>query len=177
MASNTFTGRYRHQRRHPADRHQRRRQRSESNGGTYAGNIFIAAGANLDFQTNAIRTLSGVISGDGNLLKRYIGTLTLSGDNTYTGKTTIGAITNAGSPTLVVSSFNSVNGGNPVLATSSLGAPTTVANGTIDIGSANSSPNPHLQYVGTGETTDRIINFTFNSSASRTLDASGRADC
>jgi autotransporter-associated beta strand protein len=138
--------------------------------GNYAGNIFIGAGASLDFQTNSDQTLSGVISGDGNLLKRYIGTLTLSGDNTYTGKTTLGAITNAGSPTLVVSSFNSVS--NP-MASSSLGRPTTVANGTIDLGSNNSTPNPVLRYVGTGETTDRVINFIFNSAASRTLDASG----
>jgi autotransporter-associated beta strand protein len=137
--------------------------------GTYAGNIFIGAGANLDFQTNVNQTLSGVISGDGNLLKRYIGTLTLGNANTYTGKTTIGAITNAGDPTLVVSSFNSVVGGT---ASSSLGAPTTIANGTIEMGSNNSSPNPTLRYVGTGETTDRIINFTFNSGALRTLDAS-----
>ena len=142
------------------------------NGGSYAGNIFIGAGANLDFQTNADQTLSGVISGDGNLLKRYVGTLTLSGNNTYTGKTTIGAITNSGSPILVVSSFNSVS--SPV-ASSSLGRPTTVANGTIEMGSNNSTPNPTLRYAGaaaTGETTDRIINFTFNSSATRTLDAS-----
>jgi fibronectin-binding autotransporter adhesin len=144
-------------------------------GGNYAGNIFIQAGANLDFQTNSNQTLSGVISGDGNLLKRYIGTLTLGDDNTYTGKTTIGAITNAGDPTLVVSSFNSVNGGTPLLANSSLGAPTTIANGTIEIGSNNSTPNPTLRYGGvaaTGETTDRIIHFIFNSTATRTLDAS-----
>ncbi len=145
------------------------------NSGNYAGNIFIGAGANLDFQTNSNQILSGVISGDGNLLKRYIGTLTLGDDNTYTGKTTIGAITNAGDPTLVVSSFNSVNGGTPLLANSSLGAPTTIANGTIDMGSNNSSPNPTLRYTGaaaTGETTDRVINFIFNTAATRTLDAS-----
>ena len=140
--------------------------------GIYAGNIFIGAGASLDFQTNADQTLSGIISGDGSLLKRYIGTLTLSGANTYTGKTTIGAITNAGDPTLVVSSFNSVVGGT---ASSSLGAPTTVANGTIEVGSSNSTPNPTLRYGGvaaTGETTDRVIHFIFNSGATRTLDAS-----
>ena len=144
--------------------------------GIYAGNIFIAAGANLDFQTNVDQTLSGIISGDGNLLKRNVGTLTLGDDNTYTGKTTIGAITNNNSPTLVVSSFNSYNNGTPLLANSSLGAPTTLANATIQMGSNNSSPNPTLRYAGaaaTGETTDRIINFTFNSSATRTLDASG----
>lgn len=145
------------------------------NSGNYAGNIFIAAGANLDIQTNSDQILSGIISGDGNLLKRHIGTLTLGDDNTYTGKTTLNAITNATSPTLVVSSFNSFNGGIPLLANSSLGAPTTLANATIQMGSANSTPNPTLRYAGaaaTGETTDRIINFTFNSTATRTIDAS-----
>ena len=129
------------------------------NGGNYAGNIFIAAGSSLDFQTDADQVLSGVITGGGNLLKRYTGTLTLSGNNTYTGKTTLGALTNTASPTLVVSSFNSVS--NPVVS-SSLGRPATVANGTIDLGSNNSGPNPVLKYVGDGETTDRVINFMFN---------------
>jgi len=140
------------------------------NRGNYAGDISIATGASLDIQSNADQILSGVISGGGNLLKRYIGTLTLAGANTYSGKTTLGAIQNTPSPTLVVSSFNSVS--SPV-ASSSLGRPTTVANGTIELGSNNSSPNPVLKYIGTGETTDRVINFIFNSNARRTLDASG----
>ncbi len=141
------------------------------NSGNYVGNIFIGAGASLDFQTNVTQILGGDISGNGNLLVRYNGTITLSGNNTYTGTTTIGAITNAaGAGTLVVSSFNSVS--NP-MASSSLGRPTTVANGTIQLGSNNSSPNPTLRYVGNGETTDRVVNFIFNIAANRTLDASG----
>ncbi len=59
------------------------------NGGNYAGNIAIAAGATLNVQTNVSQTLSGVISGDGNIIKSYTGTLVLSGNNTYTGKTSI----------------------------------------------------------------------------------------
>jgi len=141
---------------------------SSLGGGNYAGNILN--NGTLDIQSGVNHTLSGVISGSGNLFKKYNGTLTLTGANTFTGKTTLGAFINGVTPILVVSSFNSVVGGT---ASSSLGAPTTVANGTIEFGSNNSSPNPVLRYVGTGETTDRIINITFNSSARRTLDASG----
>jgi autotransporter-associated beta strand protein len=58
-------------------------------GGSYAGAItnnaaFIYSGTNA-------QTLSGVISGTGDLTKNGTGTLTLSGANTYTGTTTISA--------------------------------------------------------------------------------------
>jgi autotransporter-associated beta strand protein len=58
-------------------------------GGSYAGAItnnaaFIYSGTNA-------QTLSGVISGTGDLTKNGTGTLTLSGANTYTGITTISA--------------------------------------------------------------------------------------
>lgn len=63
--------------------------------------------------------------------------MTLSGDNTYTGKTTISANTTTGSA-ISVASLNSVDiddlDPNLPMTSSSLGAPTTVANGTIDIG-------------------------------------------
>lgn len=136
---------------------------------TYAGNIFIAGGASLVFNTDQSQTLSGIISGDGTLQKAGGGTLTLSGNNTYTGKTTIGA-TGQGGPAVSVSSFNSVVGGT---ASSSLGAPTTVANGTIDLGSGTNFRNCTLTYTGAGETTDRVINVNFNTSASQTINAAG----
>ena len=60
-------------------------------GGTYAGNISIATNATLYIQSDANQTLSGVISGDGNLTKSYVGTLTLSGTNTYSGDTIVEA--------------------------------------------------------------------------------------
>lgn len=143
--------------------------------GNYAGNISIAAGAGLYMYHNSVanQTLSGVISGEGNLIKAFGNTLTLSGNNTYSGKTTLGAITTNGGGTLVVSSFNSVNGGNPPLTASSLGRPTTVANGTIDFGGAAQGGGT-LKYSGPGETTDRVINFIFNGGgAGKTIDASG----
>jgi autotransporter-associated beta strand protein len=142
--------------------------------GNYAGNISIAGNATLHVQTNASQILSGVISGDGRLIKSYSGTLTPSNNNTYTGKTSITPLTTAGAGTLSVTSFNSVNGGNPPLAGSSLGAPTTVANGTIDMGSGSIQGGGTLKYTGTGETTDRVIKFIFNGSgAGKTIDASG----
>jgi autotransporter-associated beta strand protein len=133
--------------------------------GNYAGNIYIAAGATLSFQTDANQILSGDISGEGNLTKAYSGTLTLSGNNTYSGRTSVAPISSQGAAALIASSFNSVFT-DPLLGTvhsasSSLGAPTTVANGTIDLG-AGTQRDATLQYNGSGETTDRIINYVFN---------------
>jgi hypothetical protein len=138
------------------------------NSGSYAGNIFIARGAALTLQGNSSNTLSGVISGDGNLnLNR--GTTTLSGANTYTGVTSMNLVaTNASGSTLNVSSFNSVVGGT---ASSSLGAPTTVANGTIGFGGGGIQQTAQINYTGSGETTDRIINFQFNGTGLRVIDS------
>lgn len=142
------------------------------NSGNYAGNISIASGATLQIWSSAAQTLSGIISGDGGLHKAYGSALTLSGPNTYTGKTSFLPQTSAGC-TVNITSFNSVNGGTPTLLSSSLGAPTTIANGTIDIGNSGKQAGVNLTYSGTGETTDRVINFGFNGSASQTLTASG----
>ncbi len=102
------------------------------------------AGTTLTLDTrSATMTISGVISGAANILKKTTtGTLVLSGANTYSGSTTIVG-------PVKVFSFNKVSGGT---ASSSLGHPTTVANGTISI-----TTNTSLIYAGTGETTDRII--------------------
>ena len=124
----------------------------EYTGGTASSTkkFTMATGGTGAFQVDTAGTtltLSGVIDGTGALLKTGAGTLTLSGANTYSGKTSIQ------NGTLSVSSLNKVSGGS---ASSSLGAPTTVANGTIDIGSTTNSGT--LLYTGTGETTDRVIN-------------------
>ena len=136
--------------------------------GNYAGNIFN--NGTLQIWSTATQILSGVISGPGNLQKAYGGTLTLAGNNTYTGQTLLQPQTTAGF-TLFVSSFNSVVGGT---ASSSLGAPTTVANGTIELGSGGAQAGVNITYTGPGETTDRVINFAMNGTgATKTLDASG----
>ncbi|MEO5916417.1 MAG: autotransporter-associated beta strand repeat-containing protein [Luteolibacter sp.] len=108
--------------------------------------------------------LSGMISGSGTLFKTDSGSLTLSGANTYTGQTKVGA------GTLNLASFNSVNGGTPLLAASNLGAPSTVANGTIVLGSGTSAAS--LNYTGTGETTDRVLEIA-STNVGPTLSAGG----
>jgi autotransporter-associated beta strand protein len=58
--------------------------------GTYAGNIAIGAGATFKYNSSANQTLqTGVISGDGSLIKGGAGALTLTGENTYIGGTTL----------------------------------------------------------------------------------------
>jgi autotransporter-associated beta strand protein len=138
----------------------------------YAGNI-TNNGTLLQFTNSTSQNLSGIISGSGTLQKGGSGTLTLSGANTYTGKTIIAA-SGAGGPTLSVSSLNSVNSdgitpGIPSMTSSSLGAPTTVANGTIQLGSGTNVRSATLIYTGSGETTDRVMNVNFNSGAKHTI--------
>jgi len=115
-------------------------------------------------QGNGSGEISGVISGPMRLTRSVTGTgvWTLSGANTYTGKTAVSG------GTLRVSSLNSVVGGT---ASSSLGAPTSVANGTLDFGAAGTTGT--LQYTGTGETTDRVLNFSFTGAGGGVVDQSG----
>lgn len=94
-------------------------------------------------------TVSGIISETGasrGLTKAGAGKLTLTGANTYSGKTTVS------SGTLSVNSI-----GNVGIASSALGAPTTSANGTIDLAYI-------LLYTGAATTSDRLFNLTGTSS-------------
>ncbi|MFT4546672.1 MAG: autotransporter-associated beta strand protein, partial [Verrucomicrobiales bacterium] len=80
--------------------------------------------------------------------KSGTGTLQLTGANSYSGRTYIegGALS--------VASFNRIENRKP---SSSLGAPTTLEDGMIDL-----SGDCVLIYVGSGETTDRIIDLNGN---------------
>jgi autotransporter-associated beta strand protein len=140
-------------------------------GGTTTGSITLSLQGINTGSTSLTggNLISGNIS-DGNAalgLSLFVinsGTWTLSGANSYSGKTTIGA-----NGTLIVGSLNSVSGGS---ATSSLGHPTTVANGTIALGSSGAGGT--LKYIGSGETTDRVINFASNgTTGGGTIDQSG----
>ncbi len=137
---------------------------------TFAGNI--TNNGTLLFNNSQSQELTGIISGSGILQKAGGGTLTLSGNNTYTGKTIIAA-TGGGGPSLSVSSFNSVNGGTPLMTSSSLGAPITVADGTIQLGSGTNIRSATLTYTGGGETTDRVMNVQFNSGSKHTISNTG----
>jgi autotransporter-associated beta strand protein len=114
-------------------------------GGSYAGNI-SNSGTFLYNGTNS-QTLSGVISGTGELTKNNIGTLTLSGNNTYTGTTTVSA------GTLIASNANA------------LGASTgniTASGGTLNLG-GNSFLRTGLVRFSGGSVTNGTI--TTNTTA------------
>jgi autotransporter-associated beta strand protein len=130
--------------------------------GLMGGSFFCIDTANA---TGAI-TISTVIAdsrGPGGgwffFKKAGVGTLELTGDNTYTGQTFLEG------GTLIVSSLNSVSGGRPA---SCLGAPTTPEAGAIELAS-----DCGLTYTGKGEVTDRILDLTGNHPQTVTLDQSG----
>jgi len=85
-------------------------------GGNYSQSV--ANSGTFLFGSNSSQTLSGIISGSGALTKNGTGTLTLSGNNTYTGLTTLSA------GTLTLSGNNSGTGG------------VTLTAGTLNINSA-----------------------------------------
>jgi autotransporter-associated beta strand protein len=122
---------------------------------TLAGAISGSSGAGVKTLTIGgvgRTTVSGLISdgsgGSLRLTKTGTGILTLSGANTFTGKTTLSGGT---------LSINSL--GNVGAASSALGAPTTVADGTIDFTTASST----LVYTGPATSSDRVLNFASSS--------------
>jgi autotransporter-associated beta strand protein len=104
--------------------------------------------------TANVVNMAGVISGTGGIGRQVNaahGTLILSGNNTYTGKSTLQDLATS------VTSLNSVT--SPAQqASSSLGKPSSAANGTLSIGATTTGAT--LIYTGVGETTDRILDLS-----------------
>jgi autotransporter-associated beta strand protein len=105
--------------------------------------------------------LSAIIAGlqGATFTKTGLGTLDLSGANTYQGRTSLGG------GTVRINSIANIGGG-----ASALGAPGTIADGTIDIGSGATSAT--LQYVGPAATTDRVLNLA-GTTGGAVIDSSG----
>lgn len=88
-----------------------------ANSSSLVGNVtfapIVGANANLTFDQSANGVYNGVISGDGSLTKTGSGTLVLTGNNTYTGVTTItGGMLQVSSDGITgMVSGNVVNGG------------------------------------------------------------------
>jgi autotransporter-associated beta strand protein len=101
-----------------------------------------------------------IATGTGTLTKDGSGTWTLSGANTYSGKTTISA------GTLSINSILNVGAGN----NSAVGAPTSTDNGIIAIGSSTTAGT--LSYTGSDNTTNRVIDLA-GTTGGATLDQSG----
>ena len=82
-----------------------------TNSGTTVQNNITLSSGNTNFNHSNTATYSGVISGIGNLVKAGSGTVTLSGNNTFTGDTTINGGTLTLSGTLSDSTDVIVNSG------------------------------------------------------------------
>jgi len=134
----------------------------------WAGGVVVTGACRIGAErvsTSGTLEISGVISGAaGNTVtyRNVGGAVYLTGPNTYLGQTQIFG----GTPI----DFVAVNSIKDVGVASSLGAPTTTALGTIQLG--NGANTAWLKYIGTGDTTNRVIDL-FATTATTTLDQSG----
>lgn len=126
---------------------------------TITGNI-TSGGTLLTLNgTGGRGSISGQISGTRGLTKTGNGTWTLTGQNSFTG------------PVEIQDGILSANSLAPVGALSSaLGAPASILNGTIKLGSGNTTGS--LVYTGANQTTDRIIDLS-GTTGGGNLSASG----
>ncbi|HEY3322679.1 MAG TPA: autotransporter-associated beta strand repeat-containing protein [Planctomycetota bacterium] len=125
-----------------------------------AGNVTLGAGTLSAGNDNTSTTYSGIMSGGGGLTKTGTGTMTLSGNNSYTGTTTVSA------GTLIVngtqgSSAVSLNGG--------------VLEGVGTVGSITSTATGGTVYPGPGTSTLHSGNVTLNAATTFTVDLNGNA--
>jgi autotransporter-associated beta strand protein len=105
--------------------------------GIYPGAVSLANRTVLNFNTSANQTMSGVISGAGSIRKEVAGsTLTLSGNNTYTGNTTVDAgslvLANGGSMSFAITDTtnNKITGAGTATLNGSFNINTTAVTNT-----------------------------------------------
>lgn len=132
---------------------------------TLSGNMYLQSGAIPRLSGAGSGVFSGnIIQGDSTvastLTKIGTGTWTLTGQNTYTGATSI-----SGGGVLEYTTIGNIGAG-----PSSLGAPTTLASGTISLGT-----HSYLRFVGSADqSSDRVIALASgNNNFPYYLDASG----
>ncbi|MEI6493349.1 MAG: autotransporter-associated beta strand repeat-containing protein [Verrucomicrobiota bacterium] len=129
-----------------------------TNNGALTFNGTVALNNSTTLNVLSATTFNGVVSGTNLVMAAAsTSTLTLAGNNTYTGTTTI----NGG--TL---SINSIQDGGSATA-NALGTPAAGANSIIALSTTGT-----LQYTGTGNSSNRVINLVGNG-GTFTLDASG----
>ncbi|MEN3368646.1 MAG: hypothetical protein V7609_789 [Verrucomicrobiota bacterium] len=113
-------------------------------------NINIASGATATFDSNANTFgIAGIINGGGNLAKIGQGTLVLSGNNTYTGTTTVdvGTLLVNGNQSAATGAVTVNNSGTTLGGNGIIGGPVTVNSG------ANLAPGSSTGIITTGSVT------------------------
>jgi len=130
---------------------------------TLDGGTFSAAITNngaFSYASSADQELSGIISGTGSLVKtNSAGTLTLSGDNSYSGGTTFGVSSGAAAGTISIEHSNS-------LGTGSL---KYEAGGTLDLGADGLTVANSVYIWNRADDTARTVRLDLTGSNSGTL--------
>ncbi|WP_176629292.1 autotransporter-associated beta strand repeat-containing protein [Desulfolutivibrio sulfodismutans] len=112
--------------------------------------VAVSSGALFDMSPATNATYSGVISGAGNFQKSGAATLTLSGNNTYTGATTVSAGTLGVTGSLATSSINVASGATMNFSGSLTNLSSLTNAGTINLTSALTFTDADCTLVSTG---------------------------